>query len=97
LDIEGFYVWNIRPCNEVNINDISEKHIASIFRVEQYAKQDTSMKQAASQTFVISQNIEYLIIRAVSTSYPACLMSVVHDLSCLCGIHYGVVGNVICH
>jgi hypothetical protein len=37
--------WDIMPCNllKAAIN-ISEKHITSIFRVEEQAKQETSMK-----------------------------------------------------
>jgi hypothetical protein len=34
------------PCSPVNVTDVSEENIASIFRVKNEAKQETSTKQA---------------------------------------------------
>jgi hypothetical protein len=36
------------PCSPANSSDISEKHIASILKVKEYAKQETVLKQAAT-------------------------------------------------
>jgi hypothetical protein len=40
---------DITPCSPSKSTDISEKHVTSIFRAEEYAKQETSTKQAASK------------------------------------------------
>jgi hypothetical protein len=41
--------WNIIPSRPVKVSrDISEEHIASIFRAVESAKQETRMKQTAS-------------------------------------------------
>jgi hypothetical protein len=39
---EGFCLWDITP-------DVTQKHVVSIFRVEEQAKQETTMKQAESR------------------------------------------------
>jgi hypothetical protein len=44
--------WVIAPCSPSKSTNVSEEHVASIFRVEEYAKQDTSMKQAASMVML---------------------------------------------
>jgi hypothetical protein len=31
--------WDITPCSPVKVTGVSEEHAASIFRVEEYAKQ----------------------------------------------------------
>jgi hypothetical protein len=37
------------PCSLLNITDVLEKHVTSIFRVEEYTKQETSMKPVAGR------------------------------------------------
>jgi hypothetical protein len=32
------------PCSPLNVTDVSVEHIVSIFRVEAYAEQETSVK-----------------------------------------------------
>jgi hypothetical protein len=50
--------------------DISEQHIASTFKVEEEAKQETSMKLVASKSVVMFQKIcvELFITTSVRTS-----------------------------
>jgi hypothetical protein len=64
--------------------DVSEKHVYSILRVEEYSKKETSVKQVASSKYVppkrrltfnglhgvTSQKIELFISIALRTSYP---------------------------
>jgi hypothetical protein len=40
--------WDIRPYSLLKA-DVSEEHVASIFRVKEQAKQETSVKQVASR------------------------------------------------
>jgi hypothetical protein len=47
--------------------DVSEVHISSALRVEENAKQDTSMKQAASRVFM-PQKVKFFLVSAVRTS-----------------------------
>jgi hypothetical protein len=37
--------WGVTVCSSVKTTDVSVKHIDSIFKVEEEAKQETSMKQ----------------------------------------------------
>jgi hypothetical protein len=65
---ENFIFWNITPRA---LTDVSEAHVASIFWVEELAKQETRMKQKADGGFtflrlnglnaVISQKIELIL------------------------------------
>jgi hypothetical protein len=41
----------------LKFNGISEVHVASFFRVEDYAKQETSMKQAARKSYIPEDRI----------------------------------------
>jgi hypothetical protein len=36
--------WDITPCNSLKVNDILEEYVVSIFRVEEHAKKETSVK-----------------------------------------------------
>jgi hypothetical protein len=49
LNEERFIFCDITLCSPLKITDVSEEHIASIFRVTEQAKQKTSMKQTASR------------------------------------------------
>jgi hypothetical protein len=40
--------WDITPYSPIEVNRISEQHVESTFKVEEYAKQNPNMKQAAS-------------------------------------------------
>jgi hypothetical protein len=43
-------IWNLTPCNTVEKStDVSEDRIASIFRVDEQAKQETNKKQLQSE------------------------------------------------
>jgi hypothetical protein len=37
--------------------DVSEKHVASIFRAEEYTKKETGMNQAGNSSFVLAGTI----------------------------------------
>jgi hypothetical protein len=39
--------WDTIPSSPFKINQCLEEHVAYMFRMEEYAKQETSMKQAA--------------------------------------------------
>jgi hypothetical protein len=66
------------------LSNASEKHIASIFKAEEYTSQEISLKQIAAQVVhdwftarsitrlrnTISQRIELFLSTAVSTSHP---------------------------
>jgi hypothetical protein len=41
--------WNITPCSPLKVNQHLEEHVTSIFRTEELAKQETSMKLVASR------------------------------------------------
>jgi hypothetical protein len=38
--MKSFVFWDITPCNPVKSADVSEEYVASIFRMEVYAKQE---------------------------------------------------------
>jgi hypothetical protein len=42
--------WNITPCSPLKVNRFSEEHIASIFRVEEQAEQETSVKAGGKKS-----------------------------------------------
>jgi hypothetical protein len=42
---------DIMPCNPLRVIRVSEEHVASIFMVEEYAEQETCLKQVASFPF----------------------------------------------
>jgi hypothetical protein len=50
--------------------DVSEEHVASIFRAQEQTKQDIGMKHVASSGLdnTTSQNIEHFITAGVETS-----------------------------
>jgi hypothetical protein len=39
-------VWDVTPCSSFKLTDASEKYVASIFKIEEQAKHETSTKQA---------------------------------------------------
>jgi hypothetical protein len=43
--------WDITPCSPLKVNRLFGGNAASIFMVEEYVKQEASMKQAASSAF----------------------------------------------
>jgi hypothetical protein len=43
----------------LNVSDVLEEHVSSIFRVEEYAKQETSMKQAKAACFMLVSCFAY--------------------------------------
>jgi hypothetical protein len=45
--------WRITLSSPVKVTDISKGHIALIFTIENYAREVTSMKQAASTDYFI--------------------------------------------
>jgi hypothetical protein len=42
--------WDITPRSPLSVTDVSEEHIASIFRVEKYAEEETSVNACGKQT-----------------------------------------------
>jgi hypothetical protein len=46
-------IWDIIPSSSVKSTNVLEEHITSIFRVEESATHETSMKQTASRGTVI--------------------------------------------
>jgi hypothetical protein len=41
--MNGFTSWDIMPCIPLKVTDISEEYVASIFRVKEQTKQETSI------------------------------------------------------
>jgi hypothetical protein len=48
MTVKSSVVWVIKPCNSEN-SKVLEEHITSILMVEEKAKRETGMKQAASR------------------------------------------------
>jgi hypothetical protein len=48
-DLKGFIFWDTTPCSPAKVNNVSEEHIASIFRVEVKAKQETSRSRRKTE------------------------------------------------
>jgi hypothetical protein len=44
--MKSYISWDIMPCSLFKVNDVSEEHVASIFKIEEYAKKETRVKQA---------------------------------------------------
>jgi hypothetical protein len=40
---ESSVFWDITPCIPLKITEVSEEYVTSMFRVEEYTKQETSM------------------------------------------------------
>jgi hypothetical protein len=51
FNLQNPIFWDITPCRPLKLNDVFVEPVASIFRVEKYAKQETSEK-AGSIYFV---------------------------------------------
>jgi hypothetical protein len=47
-----YVFWDITPCSPLKVSRRSEEYVASIFRVEELAKQETSVKRVASRASV---------------------------------------------
>jgi hypothetical protein len=47
--LKGSAFWGIMPCSPAKPNRHFGEHVASIFRVDEYIKQETTMKQAGSR------------------------------------------------
>jgi hypothetical protein len=47
-----FLTWDTAPCSPLKSTDVSAEHVASIFRVEKYSKEETGMKQEAGKSFL---------------------------------------------
>jgi hypothetical protein len=43
--LKNYIFRNIRSCSPFKSTDISEEHVASTFRIEEQAKQETTIKQ----------------------------------------------------
>jgi hypothetical protein len=41
--------WDMMPCSSLSFNDVSEEHIASIFRVEEISSAKTSKQAGGKQ------------------------------------------------
>jgi hypothetical protein len=46
--MKRFVFWDVKPCTPMK-SEVSQESIASVFKVEEEAKQETGMKQAASR------------------------------------------------
>jgi hypothetical protein len=46
--LKSFVFWGIMPCSPAKANRRFGEHVASIFRVDEQIKQETSMKKVAS-------------------------------------------------
>jgi hypothetical protein len=72
VDIKTSVFWDITPCCPVKVNDVSEEHVTFIFRVEEEAKEETSMKHSASYAcFVLCSSFDHsftLKVEAVCSS-----------------------------
>jgi hypothetical protein len=44
--------WDITPCSPLKVNDVPEEHVAFIFRVEEWAQQETSVSSACHLLYV---------------------------------------------
>jgi hypothetical protein len=51
ISIKISVFWDIMPSNPLRIIRVSDEYVASIFIVEEHAKQETSMKQVARFSF----------------------------------------------
>jgi hypothetical protein len=47
--VKNSVFWDTAPCSLFNATDISEEHVAFIFRAEEQAKEETDVKQIASR------------------------------------------------
>jgi hypothetical protein len=61
--------------------DVSEEYVASIFRIEEYATQETSVKQVASRA---RRYIPEATITAVRTSNPTIYFNCINILVSIC-------------
>jgi hypothetical protein len=50
---KNFILWDTTPCSPLEINRVSEEHVAPIFRVEEKIKQETSKKQVESRAQIL--------------------------------------------
>jgi hypothetical protein len=46
--MKSFIFWNMTPCRPLSLTDVSEEHVASIFRVEEIGSAKPESKQVAS-------------------------------------------------
>jgi hypothetical protein len=47
--IEAFYFWDMTAFVVESQTDVSEDYVTSVFNIEEYVKQETSIKQAARE------------------------------------------------
>jgi hypothetical protein len=50
----SYIFWDITPGSPLKVNRLSGEHVASIFRIEIYAKTETSVKQVASRALLVT-------------------------------------------
>jgi hypothetical protein len=53
LELKSSIFLDITPCSPFEVTDVSEEHVASIFRVEQYSKQETTMESMGSACYLL--------------------------------------------
>jgi hypothetical protein len=63
---------DITPCSLLK-GDVSEEYVASMFRVEEKDKQETSLNQVASNHF-LSVSGWFFALLAVSSWFPVCFI-----------------------
>jgi hypothetical protein len=52
FSLKSYIFWDITRVACWKSTEVSEEHVTSIFRIEEYAKEENNMKQAASSTLV---------------------------------------------
>jgi hypothetical protein len=49
--------YDMTPCSQLKVNNVSEEHVASIFRVAEYAKHETSVKAGGKLSWFLAWRI----------------------------------------
>jgi hypothetical protein len=91
--LEGNEFWNISPCSQTEVNQLSEEYTAYIFSVKWYAKQLATKKQATWRDFLRLNVLIQWVVRGSSSTGPSAV-SLSEDLTaCLKGWSFLIISQ----